>query len=184
MVRYVLIFGLGLVLAVGFSMHEPRPTESDAASSCSPHWQEYTVRGDSMSPLLFAGDVLEVDMNYYDCYRPHVGDIVVLAHPHRDVPLIKMVYAVAGDAIEFIANTETSVYHLMVNKQMARVGDRPFVFTRADTLKIQAYIDAYAGVVPADYALILGLNPAGSLDSTEYGLYHYESFLGRVDITH
>lgn len=149
---------------------------------CHPHWNEYEVRGNSMSPLLQSGDLIRVDMNYYECRDPQVGEVVVLSHPHREAPLVKMIYALDGDELAFTSLEQHDTYHLKINGAIAKATGRPFVFMAEDIPKIQAYIDAYAGVVPTGYALILGLNPAGSLDSTEYGLYHIKSFLGRVDI--
>jgi len=152
------------------------------SSDCDSVWHEYVVRGDSMRPLLVHNEVIRVDLNYYHCHQPRVGEVVVLLHPHREAPLVKVVYAVEGDTLHFTPTEQSGIYHLQINNTSAEASGEPFVLTAADRKKIQAYIDAYAGVVPADYMLILGLNQGRSLDSTEYGLYHYASLVGKVDI--
>lgn len=171
------IFLVGL-WRVWSSSSETVPSDT----ACTTVWREYVVRGDSMLPLLVHDEIIRVDQNYYHCHTPQVGEVVVLHHPHREAPLVKMVYAVAGDTLLFTPMTQDTMYHLQVNGVIAKTAGQPFVFKAEDISKIQAYIDAYAGTVPENYVLMLGLNQTGSLDSTEYGLYHYASLLGKVNI--
>lgn len=54
--------------------------------------RRFQVTGDSMTPLLRAGDVVFVDPSAYRSRLPQVGDIVVARHPHLNgLKLVKRV---------------------------------------------------------------------------------------------
>ncbi len=75
----------------------------------APSWREWglwllrrrtrlRVTGDSMRPILKAGDLVLVDTRAYTAVFPQVGHIVVARHPYqRDLTIIKRVTAVSPE---------------------------------------------------------------------------------------
>ena len=51
----------------------------------------FKVRGQSMEPLCKEGDFVLLDKLSYLVFRPRVGDVVVLRHPHEDRLILKYV---------------------------------------------------------------------------------------------
>ena len=134
--------------------------------SCDTHVVNYGVRGNSLSGVIEAGDVVEIVEGYHECYDVARDDIV--AFRNGDNLLIKRVVAVPGD--EFYE--EEGYIHVNGEKIYDAEGN-PY----ETTPMIDLYVEGYDVVVPEDAYLVLG-NARGSRDSRSFGLIGHTDIIG------
>jgi nickel-type superoxide dismutase maturation protease len=49
------------------------------------------VTGESMLPTLMPNDIVLIDTNAYNTATPHIGEVVLVKHPYKDLLIIKRV---------------------------------------------------------------------------------------------
>jgi signal peptidase I len=129
--------------------------------------EPFTVRSDSMTPTLRAGDQLLAEKVSPRLHRFARGDVVVLEPPgSQDALMVKRVVALAGDRVGLADG------RLVVNG------------TRVQ----EAYVDlatvdgVYFGpvVVPSGALFVMGDNRAVSVDSRDFGAVPEDRVVGRM----
>jgi len=126
----------------------------------------YIVEGNSMAPVLVAGDTVIVSNGLNEPARK--GELLSIRIGTDKPPLVKRVVAVEGDRVEFSAGA------ILVN------GKNSGEF---DPKRWQATIkqlERSGWIVPAGFLLILGDNPANSRDSRRLGLISTGLVEGKV----
>ena len=73
-------------------------------TDCITNKTEKEVRGNSMEPLISAGETVVLLENYYECNKVKREDIIAYDYKGNDNPLIKRVLALGGDSLEFKNN--------------------------------------------------------------------------------
>jgi signal peptidase I len=130
--------------------------------------EPFAIPSGSMAPTLRPGDHVLVDKIAYRLGPPARGDLVALASPVDDAPLLKRVAAVGGDRVEL----RDGVLH---------VNGRP---------RAEPYVDlgAVDGVyfgpvrVPPGHVFVLGDNRGDSDDSRDFGAVAERALIGRVGL--
>ncbi len=61
--------------------------------------QRFSVKGESMEPVLKETEDVLI-RKYKKGERAHAGDIVIVAHPKRDIHIVKVIHAIRDDRIE------------------------------------------------------------------------------------
>lgn len=146
---------------------------------CTVKEVETTVMGESLRGLIESGSKIKVLENYYSCQKVEREDIIAYRYGGSTEPLIKIVKAVPGD--KFSLKKSDSGWNIMVNgKVVVNSEKKPYNIGDAGYRMISLYVKDYEGVIPDDAYLILGNDPAGSLDSTIFGLAGKSDFIGKV----
>ena len=134
--------------------------------------------GDSMSPLAKPGEKFWLLQDYYRDHAVERGDIVAYRYAGNRNPLMKAVYAVAGD--RWGLREGGGFYRILVNGRVLRnSADREYRIPGVSIKRLMLYSQSYP-IIPADTCLILGQEPEGSLDSTVFGLVHRQDLVGKI----
>lgn len=149
------------------------------AADCPAKIEERTVRGDSLSGLVEAGQEVRVLFGYYDCHEVARGDIVAYQHAGNPDPIIKVAKGLPGD--RFGLRRARGGWTILVNGRVAKNSrGRPYLFGESSYRMLSLYESDYGGIIPPGAYLILGNLPGGSLDSSRFGLVAKSEILGKV----
>ncbi len=149
-------------------------------ADCAVREETMTVRGTSMEGILSDGEHITVLENYYACHAVARGDIVDYDYGGAE-DLVKSVMGVPGDMLAF--QKSGSRWHILVNgAPLANAQGETYLVSDAARRMLALYVGDQGGVIPADAYLVLGNNPAGSIDSTWFGLASAGDFKGKVDL--
>jgi signal peptidase I len=154
-------------------------TQPPSSKNCETTEKVAEVRGNSLSGLIEEGAKIKVLENYYACNDVKRGDIIEYRYAGNPNPIIKIVKGVPGDKISLKQNG--NYWNILINGEVLknskgeayRLDDRGYKI-------LSLYINDYRGVIPPDAYLILGNDPAGSLDSSRFGLVGKDDFIGKV----
>ena len=150
-----------------------------SSKNCETTEKVVEVRGNSLSGLIEEGTKIKVLENYYACNDVKRGDIVEYRYAGNPNPIIKIVKGVPGDKISLKQNG--NYWNILINGEVLknskgeayRLDDRGYKI-------LSLYVNDYRGIIPQDAYLILGNDPAGSLDSSRFGLVGKDDFVGKV----
>ncbi|MDD5084095.1 MAG: signal peptidase I [Candidatus Moranbacteria bacterium] len=171
---------IGLVIALMSYGYLETDWFDQTVFGCKTSIETKTVRGHSMEPLLRDGTDVRVLVGYYACHTPDRGDIAVLHYVGNDVPIIKRVFAVPGDAFRVISDGDNS--KIEINGQIAvNSAGIAYSFSGSQAKMLKLYEESAHGPLPSDAYLVLGDQVEGSLDSTRFGLIGLENFVGKAD---
>jgi signal peptidase I len=126
--------------------------------------QSTYVHGQSMEPSLHSAQRLIVEKVSYKLHTPRRGDIVVVDVEGYDIPLIKRVIGLPGEAVEVRDN------HVYIDGQML---DERYL---ADVIQR----DYGPLQVAPGYVFVMGDNRGASNDSRYFGPVPIERILGRA----
>src|SRR3989338_1440398 len=80
--------------------------------------EEKIVRGESLSPLVKAGDSVKILFGYYDCHEIKRDDIVAYDYKGDEVSIIKIVKGLPKDKFELKA--ESAGWNILINGQVLK----------------------------------------------------------------
>ena len=135
-----------------------------------------TVQGTSMAPRIADGETITVGSGGAACAEPLArGEVLVLWTDSHPLPLIKALRGLPGDTLAVrggavyvndtvMRNTEGGAYQLSAGR----------------AAMIELYAHDFGGIIPPDTFLVMGENPAGTTDSTCFGLLPRAAIIGRV----
>lgn len=130
------------------------------------------VRGTSMVPALQPGDELTVDPDF----TPARGDMVIVRGV-GDTDLVKFVRGLPGDTLAW--QPYGGLSNLVVAGEVVRnSAGTAYAFGAARARVLDLYVQA--GTIPPEAYLVLGDNPTGSRDATEFGLISRRQLIGRA----
>lgn len=151
---------------------------TDTSPDCSVP-RSVTVSGTSMHPIIKNRQKLTIFFDFYQCNPISRGDTVLLEAGGRFY--VKAVRALPGD--RFCLERDSAGYSLYVNGHRAATSlGIPYSLPEAKARMLLLYEKDYKGVIPKDAYLVLGNQPEGSIDATQYGLVSKENIKGRVVI--
>jgi signal peptidase I len=127
-----------------------------------------TVQDNSMSPTITEGQTVNVASDYYAANPVERGDVVAVTLKTLPNPIIKRVAAVSGDV--FTVQGSDLV--------LESSGTGSLVISPGSILFKQ--ITAYGYTLPNGTIIVLGDNPAASLDSRSLGLLLTSQLSGKV----
>jgi len=154
---------------------QPAAERDDGVQSSQGAMEIYTVRGTSMEPLISEGT--EVVIVAAGPGLPRESVVVARIGGTR---VIKSLKGVPGDRLALERNEDGS-FLILVNGVAARNSERrPYTIGAHGSRMLSLYIDGYGGVIPDAAYLLLGDNPAGTRDSTQFGLVDRSDILGTV----
>jgi len=142
--------------------------------------EEAEVRGNSLSPLISAGDSVKIYYGFYDTHEIQKGDIVVCRFSFRQDPIIKIVRAVPKDSFALRELEDGSALLLINGAELKNSVGRLYKFSGKRKQMLSLYERDYKGVIPENSYLLLGNLSEGSLDSTRFGLVDRESIIGKA----
>ncbi|MCC6441895.1 MAG: signal peptidase I [Armatimonadetes bacterium] len=125
--------------------------------------RKVVISGSSMEPTLHEGNAYFVDRLYYHLRPIRRGDVALVIHQGED--LVKRVYALEGDRVQFIYDPFSRMMHIL-NNPIARRLARVYGFQ--------------AMKVPEGHIFLLGDNPAVSEDSRMYGPIPRNEVIGLI----
>ncbi|MCM3771841.1 MULTISPECIES: signal peptidase I [Priestia] len=142
------------------------------------YWfQPYTVKGDSMKPILHEGNRIIINKHS----KLERFDIVVLQAPYSSDFLVKRIVGLPGETVEYkddvlyINNKVKKEPHL--HKYLSKVP----VYERF-TENFSTYELSPDGTIPDGYVLVLGDNRRISRDGRHFGLTPISSIMGEVNM--
>ena len=146
-----------------------------AAPSCS--LTTMRVEGGSMSPRIAPGQMIEIQQGPAECLGTlKHGDVVLFRSDSYHVPLIKALRGLPGDKFA------VSDGQIVINGTPAtNSAGEPYRLSPPRAAMIALYVhDDDHGVIPPDSFLVMGENPAGSLDSSRFGLVARQAIIGKL----
>ncbi len=142
------------------------------------YWfQPYTVKGDSMKPILHEGNRIIINKHS----KLERFDIVVLQAPYSSDFLVKRIVGLPGETVEYkddvlyINNKVKKEPHL--HKYLSKVP----AYERF-TENFSTYELSPDGTIPDGYVLVLGDNRRISRDGRHFGLTPISSIMGEVNM--
>ncbi|MDM8147895.1 signal peptidase. Serine peptidase. MEROPS family S26A [Priestia megaterium] len=142
------------------------------------YWfQPYTVKGDSMKPILHEGNRIIINKHS----KLERFDIVVLQAPYSSDFLVKRIVGLPGETVEYkddvlyINNKVKKEPHL--HKYLSKVP----AYERF-TENFSTYELSQDGTIPDGYVLVLGDNRRISRDGRHFGLTPISSIMGEVNM--
>jgi signal peptidase I len=122
------------------------------------------VHGQSMEPNLHSDQRLIVEKVSYRLHGPRRGDIVVIRLEEYEIPLIKRVVGMPGEAVEIRDN------RLYIDGELLAEGYLPGMDQHN-----------YGPVqIPVDHIFVMGDNRNASNDSRAFGAVHVNQIVGRA----
>ncbi len=151
------------------------------SADCTVTNAQATISGDSMKGILSDGQKVTVLQNYYGCHDVTRGDIVVYDDGIR--PIVKRMVGLSGDTFAVAAKAGTDGWNILVNGAVLKNAQGvDYLVSHQRSLMIDLYVSSGHGVIPADDYLILGNDPAGTEDSTQFGLVSKGGLVGKVQM--
>lgn len=141
------------------------------AANCGLQVKPFTVRGDSMSPLLKSGQEIKVSLDYYKCHQPASGDIVIIKITEDRNEIVKKVVGGPGDVFEY---RNRNIY---INKKLLK-NSQGKIYS-VDSKMLELYAKSYP-TLPKDTYLVMGENIGGTLDSSRFGMIDVRQITGKV----
>ncbi|MCP5094992.1 MAG: signal peptidase I [Chloroflexi bacterium] len=129
--------------------------------------QAKVVHGRSMEPNLHTGQRLIIEKMSYRFYEPERGDIVVVDVTDSELPLIKRVIGLPGDAVK-IENGAVFINGTLLNE--------PYL----QNIKQRNYAEM---IVPLGHVFVMGDNRLDSRDSRSFGPIQLKQIEGRAWIS-
>ena len=103
------------------------------------------------------------------------GDVVLLHSDSSRIPLIKAIRGLPGDTFDVRGGK------IMINGVPAtNSAGEPYQLSPPRAEMIALYVHDDHGTIPPDSFLVMGENPAGSIDSTRFGLVTRQEILGKI----
>jgi signal peptidase I len=170
---------LVLFLAIAFvTISQVYPGEPEDSGDCVTKVQFLEVRGNSLAPLINAGQTIKLVYGYYNCHPVEREDIIAYNYVGNAAPIIKIVKAVPGD--KWYLRKSNGDYLIVVNdKPLVNSEGKFYQIPESKKKMLQLYVEDYP-VLPENTYLILGNQVSGSLDATRFGLIDKSDILGKV----
>ena len=167
-----------IVLAAGLFFYFGNPALIEN-SECFVKIQEKIVRGSSLSGLIEEGQTIKIAFGFYNCNEIGREDIVAYEFSGNPEPIIKIVKGVPGD--KFGLEKFGNYWQIIINGEVVKNSKgEPYQLSESAYNLLSLYVKDYGGVIPPDTYLILGNLPAGSLDSSRFGLVDKSGIAGKV----
>jgi signal peptidase I len=132
-----------------------------------------------MVGLAAPGDVLLAEYGHYKCHPVERDDWVMVSASGRSEPILKRAVVLPGD--RFSLQQQGSAQLLVVNGKVLQTPARgPYRFSTAGSRMLALYVTQFGGVMPEDTYLVLGTDPAGTLDSTRFGPVTRDALVARA----
>lgn len=164
---------LALLILVVFLLPQKEP--------CEVVRREVEVRGVSLSGLIEEGELVVLEQGAYACNPILRKDVVAYRFAGKSEPIIKIVQGVPGDNF-LVEPFQNKGYHLRLNGALLLTTNNvPYLFTEERAKVLKLYEESYHGVIPNESYLILGNDPAGTVDSSRFGFVHQSDIIGRID---
>lgn len=141
----------------------------------------FLVRGHSLAPLIKDGETVEGHIG--DCGDPARGNLALFAHFGPKVPLLKIVVGVPGD--RFGVRADGDAWNVLINDAIATNAEGvPYRLNKARADRIGFYAKGAGGIIPPNAWLLMGDNPAGTDDSSRFGLITRDALRGTATAPH
>jgi signal peptidase I len=146
---------------------EARPTCTEAP---------FFVRGSSLAPFIHDGETVMGRLGA-DCGDPARGELVLFTHLGLKVPLLKIVLGIPGDRFGLAADGGS--WSLLINGAVAANAEgMPYRLGPGNDYMLRLYLKGTHGTIPPNTWLVMGDNPAGTDDSSRFGLIMRADVLG------
>jgi signal peptidase I len=134
------------------------------------------VEGGSMSPRIAPGQMIEIQQGPAECLGTlKRGDVVLFHSDSSRVPLIKALRGLAGDKFS------VSDGKIVINGTPAtNSAGESYRLSPPRAAMIGLYVHDDHGMIPSNSFLVMGENPAGSLDSSRFGLVTRQAIIGKL----
>ena len=135
-----------------------------------------TIRGTSMTPHIKDGAVVTVKQGKAQCIFPVAhGEVVLFQSDSMNIPLIKAVRGMPGDIFAVCDGNIIINGTVLTNSEGVA-----YQLSPARAAMIELYVHDFHGVIPSDLFLVMGENPAGTTDSSRFGLVPRANIIGKI----
>ncbi|MDD2917255.1 MAG: signal peptidase I [Candidatus Gracilibacteria bacterium] len=139
------------------------------------------VNGHSMEPTLPNGTKICLFRNFPVVSGDiKTGDIVGIHFNGKNINMVKRVIGIPGDQIVF--GKDGYIYRNGEQMKEDYIIGNPKFFLTPGFSRVLLQIERFGGILPSNMFLVLGDNRRNSLDSSEYGLIHFDQILGTVEV--
>jgi signal peptidase I len=153
---------------------------ADAAEEAVPT-ETAIVRGTSLSPLIMPSEEVKIFRGYYRDHPIERGDIVLVNYSGNKNPLIKIVKGLPQDRFALQKDDNETGWNILINNKVIKNSEnKDYVNYGKKNKMLALYVKDYNGVIPENAYLVLGNVPAGSLDSTRFGLIDKAGIIAKV----
>lgn len=146
-----------------------------SVSGCIVSQNTWTVRGQSMEPVIHSGDELDVLDNYYTCWgKPNRGDIIIFEDSATRWPYVKEIRALPWDHILINADGSMTIeWELLKN-----ISGQLYKFTIHEQNFLSLYLQNW--VLQNGAFFVFWENTGNSLDSRKIWWVNISSFISKV----
>lgn len=153
--------------------------EAQVNKNCQEQIETKIIRGRSMVGVLYPGDEIKVDMNFYNCHTPERGDLVIVKKEGFPAPIIKSLLVLPGDYF-FLKGHKKSAELIVNGLPLKSARGDVFRFSKQGLKMIKLYQDQFKGSMPKDSYFIFGTRGNNSRDSTKFGPILKKEIIGKV----
>lgn len=148
-------------------------------AGCVAEREEVRAAGTSLHGIFASGEEAALLRGYYACRKIQRGDVVAYQYAPGRVPFVKMVRGVPGDTVAF--QPARNLWHLVINGAVVTTAQgEPYLLDQPAVGTIRSYVEGSGGAVPNGLYLLLGNLPAGTFDSTRFGLVAAAEIVGKL----
>lgn len=149
--------------------------ESDVISS-----QIVVVKGHSLEPFIFEGEKLAT------LWQPEFlkiisrGEILIISVDIHAGPLVKIVLGLPGDKWSLVKNLQGHFNVIINGEKLKNPLGVEYAFPPERIKILEMLIKITKNVIPPETYLVFGADPAGTMDSSVFGLIDKEQILGKA----
>lgn len=176
-------FGIACILyVVASNLYKAHQRSLFGNLDCVKENQSVTVNDDFMASRFKKGEAVTVAINFYNCNEVKRNDLVLFQFSEQIAPVLRIVRGLPGDhyALE-PSPDDKQKWGLAINGEKILAPDgKPFLLSSESVPPLKTYELSRRGVLMPDEYIILATEPPGLSDSTNLGLIHKASLIGRV----
>jgi signal peptidase I len=161
-----------------FLLNSNQILQLDFNKKCQIQIKKVKIQGNSLTGLFFSGQIIPAYFNYYNCYNPERGDIIIFKYGNEF--LIKIIKGLPGDKISF-RQVEGGAWNVLINNQVLKTTTNiPYAIIGQTFNQFLQYVNEAGGTIPENKYLILGNIPSGGLDSFKFGFVDKEDLIAKA----
>lgn len=173
--RVLLLAILAMVVAI------VSPTFFERVYQCRSTAQVVFVQGSSMQGIVSGGDSVTADYDYFRCHPVERDNLVLFSFSGNPNPLLKIIKGLPGDHWN-LQKGEGGTNIVVNGVPLRNAQGLLYTIDARKTNFLNMYVHDYKGVIPPHAYLLLGNLPAGSMDSTQFGLVDEKQLIARVSL--
>jgi len=187
--QHYLFLGLaGLaVTAIFIFYHRPTPVlrhPYDFSAPCPGKEKTIKMNDNYMIGAVEFGQELKLIPNWYWCHPAGRGDLVLLRFAPNLEPVVRRIYAVAGDEFQVTYNKMQGAWNIEVNHQKLKLNGQDYFFganSEQTPPLLKLLESSRKGVLLDREIIVFSSRPPGNRDSGTLGVVNLNDVIGKIE---